>query len=690
MGSRLSGEASAYLRQHADNPVDWWPFGDAAFEQARLRDVPVFISVGYAACHWCHVMAHESFENEELAGYLNENFISIKVDREERPDVDAVYMLATQAMTGQGGWPMSVFALPDGRAFYAGTYFPPQPGPSSPSFTQVLAAVNDAWTNRRDQVEESAEGLAGKLGEAQQRNRALLQTPPERENPSQSWPEAAMEALLRQEDERYGGFGRAPKFPPSPVMPFLLRFTAGSQRQPSKMTGAAAALVDRTLEAMASSALYDQLDGGFSRYTVDAAWAVPHFEKMLYDNVQLIRSYAWWSASASLPEHRRLALDVVRQSADWMMRRLGVAGGAFASSLDADTLIDGHMVEGGTYTWTPEQLADVLGAEGAATAARLFDFTVGRMESGASTLHPARLWNRRDRELWEQLAPTLRGARDQRPQPARDDKVVAGWNGLAVAALADAAVLLEDDELLAAAERTAKYLLEVHLHDGTLTRVSHDGKAQGIEGLLEDYAGCAEGFFALYAATGKASWYREAERLVHAIDQKFTSDGVLRDSASDSPQLARAQASEAAADPMDGPTPSGTALYAGVLATYAAYSGSTHERQRAESLVRHATALAGQAPRAVGHALAVAHTLFYGPGELAVVGQDHAQIQTVAGSARRTAGPGLTTAFSTGEENGIALLEGRSGGNGMQAYLCRNMVCGMPVATEEELKRLLR
>ncbi|GAA1345553.1 thioredoxin domain-containing protein [Arthrobacter roseus] len=690
MGGRLSSEASAYLRQHAHNPVDWWPFGDAAFEQARLREVPVFVSVGYAACHWCHVMAHESFEDDELAGYLNENFVSIKVDREERPDVDAVYMAATQAMTGQGGWPMSVFTLPDGRAFYAGTYFPPEPRHGSASFRQVLEAINDAWSNRREQVEASAEGLAGSLGEAQQRNRALLLTPPGTDPSSRHWADAAVEKLLKQEDRYHGGFGNAPKFPPSTVLPFLQKFAAERQPEPAELTEAASGLVDRTLESMAVSGLYDQVEGGFSRYTVDAAWAIPHFEKMLYDNVQLIRSYAWWSASADSPEHQQLAVDVVRRSADWMIRRLRVADGAFASSLDADTLIDGHAVEGGTYTWTVEQLSEILGADDGRAAAELFDLSTGLMETGASTLHPGRLWNVDERALWDRLRPALQRARDRRPQPARDDKVVAGWNGLAVAALADAGVLLKDQELLSAAKRTAEYLIDVHCHDGRLTRVSHDGKAQGIEGMLEDYAGVAEGYFALYAATGEEHWYREGEQLVHAAGQKFMIDGVLRDSAVVSPQLARAQATESAADPLDGPSPSGTALYAGVLATYAAYSGSEPDRQRAEDIVQHAMVLGDQAPRAVGWAMGVAHTLFYGPGELAVVGHDRDQVVAVACSARRVAGPGLTTALDDGSEVGVPLVAGRSGLPGLQAYLCRNMVCGMPVSTEEELVRLLR
>lgn len=372
-----------------------------------------------------------------------------------------------------------------------------------------------------------------------------------------------------------------------------------------------------------------------------------------------------------------------------MIRRLGVPGGAFASSLDADTLMDGHAVEGGTYTWTSEQLNEILGAVDGRAAAELFDLSTGRMETGASTLHPGRLWNADERALWDRVRPALQRARDSRPQPTRDDKVVAGWNGLAVAALADAGVLLNDQELLAAATRSAEYLIDVHCHDGTWFRVSHNGEAQGIEGMLEDYAGVAEGYFALYAATGEGRWYREAKQLVHSAGQKFMIDGVLQDSAVISPQLARAQATESVADPLDGPSPSGTALYAGVLATYAAYSGSEPDRQRAEDLVRHAMILGDRVPRAVGSALGVAHTLFYGPGELAVVGQKPNQVAAVARSARKIAGSGLITALGDGSDGETPLLAGRSFGDGLQAYLCRNMACGMPVSTEEELVRLL-
>ncbi|WP_051478954.1 thioredoxin domain-containing protein, partial [Arthrobacter sp. H5] len=573
MAERLRGEASAYLRQHADNPVDWWPFGDEAFAEAERRNVPVFISVGYAACHWCHVMAHESFEDADTAAQLNGGFVSIKVDREERPDVDAVYMAATQAMTGEGGWPMSVFALPDGRTFFAGTYFGPRAMPGRPSFRQVLDAVSDAWTNRRAEVDSSAARLAGSLGAAQRQAGGLLLNAHD-DGAHAFDPTAlsgAVDALAAQEDPVHGGFGSAPKFPPSSVLAFLL---ARSRSGADDAAGTAAGLADRALASMAVSGIHDVLGGGFARYAVDRAWAVPHFEKMLYDNVQLLRLYARWSVDAGTDDLRGLGARAARGVAGWMRSELTVPGGAFASSLDADTLVDGQRVEGGTYTWTRGEIDGLLGGEAAAVM-DLFDPRAGRMEDGQFTLHPGRAWNSTEQELWDSVSGRLMDARSLRPQPARDDKVVAGWNGLAVAGLADAGALLGDASLIGSAEQAAGYLLRVHWDGAVLRRVSHHGESRGIEGLLEDYAGCAEGFFALYAATGEPRWYQAAQELLNAAVSKFVrTDGTIGDLSEPVGPLLSAQAAEHAADPLDNATPSGVALFAGALLTSAAYSAS--------------------------------------------------------------------------------------------------------------------
>ncbi|MCQ2001681.1 thioredoxin domain-containing protein [Arthrobacter zhaoxinii] len=701
MAERLRNQASAYLRQHADNPVDWWPFGDAAFAEARRRNVPVFISVGYAACHWCHVMAHESFEDAATAQYLNENFVSVKVDREERPDVDAVYMAATQALTGQGGWPMSVFTLPDGRTFYAGTYFPPRQLQGMPSFRQVLEAVSSAWRDRPEEVETSAAQIAAHLASAQAGNRRLvgtLELAAGGAGPlSGEVLEAAVEAVAEQEDPRFGGLGGAPKFPPSPLLRFLLVY--GAAGRPA--SGTAAAVAGRTLETMARSGLYDQLEGGFARYTVDRAWAVPHFEKMLYDNAQLLRLYAHWSRSAPTGEQRRLALQVSADTAAWLARRLLVDGGGFASSLDADTLVDGKRREGATYVWTSEELRTVLAGAGADADAvlSLLDLETGRMEDGGSTLHFGRSLEPAEEQLWQRSRPALLAVRDRRPQPDRDDKVVAGWNGLALAGLADAALALADAGdpdgkaagLLDLARSAAGYMLRVHYRDGVLVRVSHAGTASGIEGLLEDYAGAAEGLFALFAATGEEQWYRAAEELVLAAEQRFIADGVLQDSAVRTDQLAAAQGSISAADPMDGPAPSGTALFAGVLVTYAAYSGSSRHRALAEALLAHVQLVAARAPRAGGWAMSVLAQALDGPRELAVTGSDPVLVGRLLRAGRAAGGPAVVVASGPGGETAVPLLRNRPAPDGgALAYMCRGMVCSRPVADPQELAAQFR
>ncbi|MHA7263674.1 thioredoxin domain-containing protein [Arthrobacter sp. TMN-37] len=702
MGRRLQAEASAYLRQHADNPVDWWPFGDEAFAEARARDVPVFLSVGYAACHWCHVMAHESFEDELVARYLNEQFVSIKVDREERPDVDAVYMGATQAMTGQGGWPMSVFALPDGRAFFAGTYFPPLPIGGRPSFRQVLEAVSEAWAQRRGEVERSATALAEGLGAAQRQKSALVgvlgldpEPDPVRIAAGPGTPidgallEAAVLGLAGREDPVHAGFGGAPKFPPSTALRFLLAHA----RSTSATAEEAAGLAGRTLEAMAVSGIYDRLGGGFARYAVDPAWAVPHFEKMLYDNAQLLRLYAESALTARTVDRRALAADVVRGTARWLLEEMVVDGGAFASSLDADTVIDGRPVEGGTYVWTRAELDRVLGADAPAVAA-LFDTDAGAVEDGAFTLHAGRTFSAGEQRLWDAAAPRLRAARTARPQPGRDAKVVAGWNGLAVAALADSGAALGEPALIDAAAAAASYLLEVHWDGSVLRRVSHERRTIGIEGLLEDYAGCAEGLFALFAATGDAAWYTAAENLLLTAERRFLRGGRLADSAAADGPLLAAQGSEEASEPLDGPTPSGTALFASALLTYSAYSGSARHRALSLEILRYAGHLAERAPAAVGWALAAAQAFAAGPQELAVVGGTPAAAAALADAGRRFGRAGIVLA--PGGPDGAAgsvvpLLAGRAPGEdgAARAYLCRGMVCRRPVGSPEELIALL-
>lgn len=713
----LGTEPSAYLRQHAHNPVFWRPFGDEAFAFAAARDVPVFLSIGYAACHWCHVMARESFEDQDTADILNANFVAIKVDREERPDVDAVYMAATQAISGQGGWPMSVFLTPEGLAFHAGTYFPPRPMPGSPSFRQVLEAVREAWLERRDAVEQNARGLAAHMGETQSAAAVRLDGPPAVVDAELL--SGAVRLLARSEDPD-GGFDGAPKFPPSAVLEFLIRHAA----MPSDTAEAAGDIAARTLAAMARSALCDQLDGGFARYSVTGDWSLPHFEKMLYDNTQLLRVYAHWvrlGGDGVFPAGE--AAEVASRCADWMMSSLALPGGGLASSLDADTVVDGVHHEGAAYLWTPGSLGDVLGPDEAAAVARLMNIrAVGTVPGLGSPLHPGRRLDGSEPELWQRARPLLLAARAGRAQPARDDKVVAGWNGLAVAALAEAGAVLDRSELVAAAASVAGYLERVHWNAGAklLTRVSHGGAARGIGGLLEDYAFCAEGFLALYSVTGEARWYALAEDIIGAACSRFIADGRLADSAGESAQVFNAQGQQSGMDPLDNATPSGAAAFAGVLLSYAAYSGSHEHRIMAGNILGLLPLIATRAPRAAGWLLATAQAALAGPVEAAVAGPDGPARRELHRALLESASPGLVVAVQAddGGPGGVDDGGGAGGGAGgagggegesrvsgrqvpllanrsaasdgsPQVYLCRAMVCDRPAGTVPELRARL-
>jgi uncharacterized protein YyaL (SSP411 family) len=709
----LAGEPSAYLRQHAGNPVHWRPFGDEAFGFAAQRDVPVFLSIGYAACHWCHVMAHESFEDQETADFLNANFVAIKVDREERPDVDAVYMAATQAISGEGGWPMSVFLTPDGRAFHAGTYFPPRPMPGRPSFRQVLEAVREAWLERREAVEQNAETLARGMAETQLAAAVQLTGAPDPVDAGLL--SEAVRVLARSEDTHDGGFGTAPKFPPSPVLEFLVRHAAVA----SDTADAARDMAGRTLAAMSRSALFDQLDGGFARYSVTRDWSVPHFEKMLYDNAQLLRAYVHWvRLGGDAVYTAEEAADAAARTADWMIASLGLAGAgdgpgggsgqaeAFASSLDADTVVDGQHLEGASYLWTPAELLEILGPDDGPVVARLMNVAPeGTVTKAASPLHPGRRLDGAEHLVWARARPRLLAARSGRPQPARDDKVVAGWNGLAVAALAEAGAVLGRPDFTAAATRTAAYLERIHWTDGTLVRVSHAGEARGNGGLLEDYAFCVDGFLTLFGVTGDARWYLRAQDILLAACLRFAADGTLVDTAGESSQVFNAQGQRAGLEPFDNATPSGAAAFAGALLSYAALSGSSDHRIMAGNILSLLPPLATRAPRAAGWLLATAQAALAGPVEAAVVGPDGPARAELHHALLLSASPGLVVALASdagipaavgGAGAGgagssgapaVPLLEGRTAApdGSAQAFLCRGMVCERPVGSVAEL-----
>jgi uncharacterized protein len=659
--NRLASSTSPYLLQHKDNPVDWQEWGDEAFAEARRRDVPVLLSVGYAACHWCHVMAHESFEDPATAELMNRHFVAVKVDREERPDVDAVYMEAVQAMTGHGGWPMTAFLTPAGEPFYAGTYFPPRPTQGMPSFPQVLTAIAQTWDEDRASVGTAARSIAERL-----RSSGGVGDLADGSAPTADDLATAIRGLAGQYDRARGGFGGAPKFPPSMVLELLLRHHA--------VTGDPVALemVEGTCEAMARGGMYDQLAGGFARYSVDAGWVVPHFEKMLYDNALLLRVYAHWWRATAVP----LAERVVRETAQFLLRDLRTAEGGFASALDADTAGE----EGLTYVWTPAQLVDVLGAADGAWAADLLAVTEGgTFEHGSSTLQLRAEPD--DVQRWQDVRARLMAARGERPQPARDDKVVAAWNGLAVAALAEAGALFDEPSWVEAARGAAELLASVHLgqdedRPAWLRRVSRNGVAGRHAGVLEDQGDVADGFLALFSATGDARWLRAAGALLDEVLAHFRDDdGTLHDTADDAERLLRRPL-----DPTDNATPSGTSAAAGALLSYAALTGSDLHRGAAEQALAVYAPLAQRYPRYAGWGLAVAQAALDGPREVAVVGDpDDPGYRLLLATARRGTAPGLVLAGGPPGSSGVPLLADRPARDGhATAYVCRRFVCEAP------------
>ncbi|MEV6530338.1 thioredoxin domain-containing protein [Streptomyces sp. NPDC051639] len=671
--NRLAGVTSPYLLQHADNPVDWWPWTPEAFEEARRRDVPVLLSVGYSACHWCHVMAHESFEDETTAAYLNEHFVSVKVDREERPDVDAVYMEAVQAATGQGGWPMTVFLTPEAEPFYFGTYFPPAPRHGMPGFRQILEGVHGAWTERREEVAEVAEKIARDLA-GREMSFGDDQVPGEEELAG------ALLGLTREYDASRGGFGGAPKFPPSMVVEFLLRHHA--------RTGSEGALqmARDTCERMARGGIYDQLGGGFARYSVDREWVVPHFEKMLYDNALLCRVYAHlWRATGS-----ELARRIALETADFMVRELRTAEGGFASALDADSDDgSGRHVEGAYYVWTPEQLREVLGDD-AELAAEYFGVTAeGTFEEGSSVLQLPQQEGVFDGEKVAGMRRLLLAARSDRPAPGRDDKVVAAWNGLAVAALAETGAYFDRPDLVDAAIGAADLLVRLHMDDrARLARTSRDGRAGANAGVLEDYADVAEGFLALASVTGEGVWLEFAGFLLDHVLAQFTDpeSGGLYDTAADAEQLIRRPQ-----DPTDNATPSGWSAAAGALLSYAAHTGSEPHRAAAERALGVVKALGPRAPRFVGWGLAVAEALLDGPREVAVVGPaGDAMTRALHRTALLGTAPGAVVAVGAAGSDELPLLADRPLVDGEPAaYVCRNFTCDAPATDPDRLRTAL-
>jgi uncharacterized protein len=624
--NRLAAETSPYLLQHADNPVDWYPWGNEALARAREEDKPILLSVGYAACHWCHVMEHESFEDDATAALMNEHFVPVKVDREERPDVDSVYMDAVVSLTGHGGWPMTVFLTPDGKPFFGGTYFPPEPRHGLPSFKQLLRAVADAWRDRRNEIERDAGAITTELRRTAE---------PSREPLTSALLGEAVRGLRRQFDPEWGGFGNAPKFPPASVLEFLLR--RGELD-----------LATKTLDAMSAGGMYDLVGGGFHRYSVDRQWLVPHFEKMLYDNALLVPVYlhAWL-----LTGNERYR-EVAEETLDYMLRDLRLPEGGFASAEDADT--DG--VEGLTYTWSED---DDVPRE------LLQPFEAGRFIVRG--------------ELDEATRARLFEVREQRRKPLRDDKAIASWNGLALAALAESARRLDRADYLAAARSLAAFLLgSLSTEEGRLFRSWREGKARHA-GVLEDYADVANGLYELHVATGELRWLVEARRLALLAVELFGDEehGAFFLTPRDGEQLVARKK-----DFDDHPAPSGNSMLAYVLLRLARLWGDSELERQAVGVFRFVARMLPAAPSAFGHALTALEFHFSPPRELAVVGPPASE---VARAALAPFDPNAVVAFGPSEE--VPLLQGKQLVDGRPAvYVCENFACQAPVTDPAALK----
>jgi len=686
--NRLAGETSPYLLQHAHNPVDWFPWGPEALGRAAELDRPVFLSIGYAACHWCHVMERESFEDPATAAFLNEHFVAIKVDREERPDLDGLYMGAVQALTGQGGWPMSVFLTPEGRPFFGGTYFPDTPRHGMPSFRQVLEGVRAAWLEQRRELEDAGRRLVGALAEQQRTGSAAGGVPPA------SVLTEALHAIDEGFDPINGGWGRAPKFPqPMTIEALLRRHVASGDARPLE-------IARRSLDAMAAGGVRDQLGGGFHRYSTDAHWLVPHFEQMLYDNAQLARVYVHAWALTGDP----LYLETATGALDYLLRELRTPEGGFAASQDADT--DGE--EGATFVWTASEIRDVLGGE----AAPLFAAAYGATDGGNWEGHTILSRIRDDRELGERfgLAPgvvagRLREARGRllarrgaRPQPARDDKVLAAWNGLAIGALADASRALAgsgEPSLADAARRyreaaaaaAAMILGSLVGADGRLRRSWKDGRSSA-DGVLEDHANLGEGLLALYESTGDERWFSASVSLADAILARFGDPaGGFFDTAHDGEALVvRPKGTQ------DNAVPSGGAMATTLLLRLGALTGDPRYRAAADGALATMAPYLARYPTAFAQWLCALELAHAGVTELAIIGDPGStDTRRLLAVADRGYHPFRVTAVAPSpEETAVPLLVGRFALHGRAtAFVCRDFACRQPVHEPEALDALL-
>ena len=681
MANRLANETSPYLLQHKDNPVDWFPWGEEALSKAREEDRPILLSVGYSACHWCHVMERESFEDEGTARMMNEHFVNIKVDREERPDIDSIYMSAVQALTRSGGWPMTVFMTPDGAPFYGGTYFPPTPRGGLPSFQQLLLTLADAYENRREEVLQSAESVRDYL---QATTAAAM---PKAETEGESLLDGAAAALLSQHDARFGGFGGAPKFPQPMNLEVLLR-----HHHRTGDRGALAA-AETTLRRMADGGIYDHLGGGFARYSVDAYWLVPHFEKMLYDNALLARIYLEAHQATGDPFYRRVAEETL----DYVLRDMTSPEGGFYSAEDADS----EGVEGKFYVWTPTEIEGILDPDDARLALRFWDVTEGGNFEGKNILNVPRPpevvadeFGLAPEELWDRIVAIrekLLAFREERVRPGRDEKVLAAWNGLMLRAFSLASRITGREDYREAARKNATFLLENMKTDGRLHRSHKDGRAR-FNGYLEDYAMVADGLVELYEATFETRWLAEADDLCDAMNELFWDEGrrAFYDTPADHEELVTRPR-----DVYDNATPSGNSVAVEVMLRLALLLDRNDYRERAGEILDEMGGGMEKIPSAFGRLLAALDFATSGTREVAIIGDPQAPdtkvlidvIYTRYLPNKVVAGRAEDDAESAGLIPFLAQRPARD--DRATAYVCEGYACQSPTTDPQELARQL-
>jgi uncharacterized protein len=675
MSNRLAQETSPYLLQHAQNPVDWYPWGKEALDRARQEDKPIFLSIGYAACHWCHVMAHESFENPAIARILNERFINIKVDREERPDLDSIYMQAVQALTGQGGWPMSVFLTPLGEPFYGGTYYPPEERQGMPSFTRVLNAVTDAYRNKPDAVAQTSRQLRDIYDSAKAQARSDGALTPHALD-------IAYRGIAQKYDVRHGGFEGAPKFPPTMTLDFLLRYWRRNG------TAYALEMVTDTFCKMSRGGIYDQIGGGFHRYSVDSVWLVPHFEKMLYDNALLVRLGAnLWQAT-----HDNEVRHVTEETVKWVEREMTSPDGGFYSSLDADS----GGEEGRFYVWTTNELDSILGKT-SPIIREYYGATPGGNFEGRNIPHvridpslaAARAGVDRDRltRIIADAKSKLYAVRAKRTWPARDEKILASWNGLMLRGLATAARAFENPEFTRLAERNGDFLFKEMVHKGRVTRSWKKGRAD-IGGFLEDYAAVALGFLSLYELTFDTKWVTRASDIANSMVAWFWDEelGAFFDTPRDAEALITRPR-----DATDNATPSGTSMAVELMLSLAELLHDPEMRRRAEFVLETVATPMIRYPNGFGHMLGAADLSINGAVEVAIAGVPaEKSFQALRHEVSKQFIPSLILAGGA-SDNGIALMEGRSTTKGKAiAYVCRSYACDEPATTPQMLSSQLQ